>query len=101
VSGGDQAKEIAIGYEMESTGDHREFDWLLKGIPQPAGKSTEQVTDNIKFSTDTIDINFVPRDFDKALHKDADTANPDFTEAMATAFLNTIPGGTLVEEEGA
>lgn len=91
----DQAKEIAIGYEMESTGDNREFDWLLKGTPQPAGKSTQQTTDNINFSTDTIDINFVPRAFDGALHKDADTANPDFTTVKAETFLATIPGGTL------
>ncbi len=103
VNKNDQAKMIAVGYEVEAMSDNedkREMDWLFKGKAQPFGKTTQQTTDNINASTDTMTIDFVPRDFDGDIHKDADTANPDFTEEAAETFLNTVPGGTLYTEPG-
>ncbi len=97
----DQARKIAIGYELEAASDGadtRELEWLYKGDPQPFGKSTQQTTDNFNFSTDTMTINFVPRELDGDFKSEGDTAYPDFTEAAADAFLDTIPGGTLVTE---
>lgn len=101
VNEGDQAKTIAIGYELENVSDNgnkKEMEWLLKGKPQPFGKTTQQVTDSINISTDTMTIDFVPREFDGDIHKIADTANPEFTETAAETFLSTVPGGTLEQE---
>lgn len=92
----DQAKDIAIGYEVEQTGDNVELVWLLKGKAKPFGSNVQQSEENIKYSTDSIDIGFMPRDFNGDIKKDGDTSNADFTAEMATAFLLTIPGGTLV-----
>jgi phi13 family phage major tail protein len=92
----DQPKEIAIGYEMESTGDNQEFVWLFKGKAKPFAKTVQQTTDNINFSTDSIEIGFIPREHDGELKRDADTANPEFTSAVAAVYLDTVPGGTLV-----
>jgi phi13 family phage major tail protein len=92
----DQAPEIAIGYEMEATGNNQEFVWLFKGRAKPFAKTVQQTTDNMNFSTDSIEIGFVPREHDGELKRDADTANPDFTSEKAATYLDTIPGGTLV-----
>ncbi|MDF2609047.1 MAG: phi13 family phage major tail protein [Lachnospiraceae bacterium] len=92
----DQPKEIAIGYEVEQTGDNVEVVWLLKGKAKPFGNSVQQTTDNINYSTDSIDIGFMPTVFTGDIKKDGDTANEAFTAVVAAAFLDTIPGGTLV-----
>ena len=94
----DQAKEIAIGYEMESSGNHREFVWLFKGKPKPFAKTVQQTTDNFNFSIDSIEIGFLFREHDGELKRDADTANSDFTSEKAATYLDTIPGGELVTE---
>lgn len=94
-SADDQAPDIAVGYEVEETGGHRELVWLLKGKAKPIGSNVQQSTDNINFSTDTIDIGFIPRAFDKELKRFGDTANATFTETLADAFLETVPGATL------
>jgi len=91
----DQPKDIAIGYEIEQTGDNIELVWLLKGKAKPFGSNVQQSEDNIKFSTDSIEIGFMPTEFTGDIKKDGDTANTDFTAEMAAAFLNTIPGGSL------
>jgi phi13 family phage major tail protein len=103
VGKNDKANKIAIGYELEAesdTGIKKEMEWIFKGDPQPFGKTTQQTTDNINFSTDTMTINFVPRGLDGLIKKEADTANSAFTAEAAEAFLSTIPGGTLVENTG-
>ena len=93
---GDQAPEIAVGYEVEETGGHKELVWLLKGRAKPIADSRQQSTDNISFSQDSLEIGFVPRVFDKKIRDYGDTANADFTPEIATAYLDTVPGGTLV-----
>lgn len=94
----DQPKDIAIGYEVEQTGNNRELVWFFKGKAKPYGSNVQQTTENMNFSTDSIDIGLVPREFDGDLKVFGDTAHPTFTDAMADAFLNSIPGGTLVQE---
>jgi phi13 family phage major tail protein len=92
----DQPKDIAIGYELDETGDNTELVWLYKCKAKPFASSTQQTTENINFSQDTLNIGVMPRVFDGAIRAFGDTANADFTPEMATAFLATIPGGTLV-----
>lgn len=94
----DQPKDIAVGYEMESTGNNNEFVWLFKGKAKPFGRTVQQTTNNINFSTDTIDIAFIPRERDGQIKRDADTAHPDFTKEKAATYLDTVPGGELVTE---
>lgn len=90
----DQAKNIAFGFEVEQTENKREMMWLYKGKAQPFSNTVQQTTDNINFSTDTLTINFVPRELDGAIRAIGDTANADFTEVMAEAFLTKVPGST-------
>jgi phi13 family phage major tail protein len=96
VNKDDQAKDIAVGYELESTGDNAEYVWFPKCKARPFGNNNQQSTDNMNFSTDTIDIAVMARDFDGAIHFDADTANVDFTSTAAATFLDMVPDGTLV-----
>ncbi len=98
VNKDDQAKDIAIGYEIEQTGGKSEFTWLFKCKAKPLGKNAQQSTENMNYSTDSMDIAVMARENNGDFHYDADTANPDFTAEMAATFLNTIPGGELVAE---
>lgn len=93
---GDEAPEIAAGYEVEETGGNQELVWLLKGKAKPIASSVQQSTENISFSTDSLEIAFIPRIFDKKIKDFGDTANADFTAIMAAAYLDSVPGGTLV-----
>jgi phi13 family phage major tail protein len=95
---GTQPKDIAIGVELEETGDNRELCWFFMGKPRRSAQTTQQSTDNINFSTDSITIGLVQRALDKRLRSFGDTANSTFTSSAADAFLDTIPGGTLVTD---
>lgn len=88
---GDEPPYIALGYEVEQTGGTKEQIWFLKGRAQPANQTVQQSTDNLNFSTDSITINFIPRDSDKRIYWFGDTANSDYTAAQATAFFATGP----------
>lgn len=90
----DQAKDIAVGFEVEETGDNREFMWAFVGKPKPFANTVKQSEDNLTFSTDTISIGFKPRKIDGDIRKIGDTANEDFTSAMADTFLDSVPGNT-------
>lgn len=90
----DQAIDIAVGFEVEETGNNRELMWLYKGKVKPFANSVKQSEDNITFSTDTITIGFVPRALDGAIRAFGDTANADFTKVLADAFLTNVPGNT-------
>jgi phi13 family phage major tail protein len=92
----DQPKDIAIGYELDESGDNTEVVWLYKCKARPFAQNVQQVTNNINFAQDTINFGVVPREFDGAIRAFGDTANADFTKEAAAAFLGTIPGGTLV-----
>lgn len=95
---GDQAPNIAVGYEVEETENHKELVWLLKGKAKPIANTQQQSTDNITFSTDSLEIGFVPRTYDKEIKVFGDTANPDFTSEDAAVFLDSVPGSTLVTD---
>lgn len=88
---GDQAPDIALGYEVEQSGGTKEQVWLLKGRAQPANQTIQQSTDNLNFSTDSININFIPRESDGQIRFYGDTANTDYSEAQADAFFATGP----------
>lgn len=93
---GDEAKEIALGYMVEQTGNTAEYIWLLKGRPQPYASTVQQQTDNINFSTDSVTIEFVPREHDEEIRKFADSADPAFTKEMQDNWFKTVPG-TVVD----
>lgn len=91
VAAGDEPKYYAIGYKVEGTNNTCELVWLLKGRAQPYNSSVQQSTENINFSTDSITINFIPRDSDKVLYYFADTANPDFTKDQESKWFLSGP----------
>ncbi|WP_291568543.1 major tail protein [Clostridium sp. UBA2485] len=94
---GDEAKEIALGYLVEQTGDTDEYIWLLKGRPQPYASTVQQQTDNINFSTDSVTIEFVPREHDEEIRKFADSADLAFTKEMQDKWFLSVPGSTGVD----
>lgn len=96
----DQPKDIAVGFEVEQTNNKRELIWLYKGKVQPFANTVQQATDNINFSTDTLTINFIPRELDGNIRAIGDTANAEFTDVMADTFLTKVPGSTNTTEEG-
>ncbi|WP_461614372.1 major tail protein [Clostridium sp. Marseille-QA1073] len=91
---GDEAKEIALGYMVEQTGNTNEYIWLLKGRPQPYASTVQQQTDNINFSTDSVTIEFVPREHDTEIRKFADSADSAFTKEMQDKWFLNVPGST-------
>jgi phi13 family phage major tail protein len=97
---GTQPKDIAIGIEIEQTDDCRELCWFFKGKPRMGAQTVQQTTDNFNFSQDSITIGLVQRKFDGKLRAYGDTSNADFTDEAAGLFLDTIPGGTLIEGGG-
>ena len=88
---GDEAPYIAFGYEVEGTNKKNEYVWLLKGRAAPMNETHKQSEDNITFSTDTVNINFIPREKDKEIRYFADSANAAFTDAQAEAWFKTGP----------
>ena len=64
---GDEAPYIAVGYQVDETNKSVELIWLLKGRAQPFNSTVQQSSDSINFSTDSININFLPRDYDGSL----------------------------------
>ena len=88
---GDEAPYIAVGYKVEQTNRKVELIWLLKGRAQPISSSVQQSTETINFSTDSITINFIPRDSDKELRFFADSANADITQSQIDAWFLTGP----------
>lgn len=88
---GQEPPYIALGYEVEQTNGTSELVWLLKGRAQPVNETRQQSTDNIVFSTDSVTINFIPRDSDRQIRFFGDTANPDFTKEQADKFFTTGP----------
>lgn len=95
----DQPKDIAVGYEVEQTGNNRELVWFYKCKARPYAQTIQQSGENFNYSTDTITIGCMPREFDEKIKEFGDTANSDFTSEMADEFLNKIPGGTLRTEQ--
>lgn len=92
----DQAIDIAVGFEVEQTGDNKELMWLFKGKVKPFANTVQQSTDNITFSTDSIAIGFVPRAIDGGIRAIGDTANSTFTSEKAITFLDSVPGNTNI-----
>ena len=88
---GDEAPYIAVGYKVEQTNGKCELIWLLKGRAQPINSSVQQSTDNLNFSTDSITINFIPREFDSEIRYFADSANTDLTEKQINDWFATAP----------
>lgn len=88
---GDEAPYLAVGYEVEETNGCKELIWLLKGRAQPYNSNVQQSTDSINFSTDSLTVNFTPRDSDGKLKFFADTANGEFTAQQAEKWFQTGP----------
>lgn len=86
----DVAKYIAIGYLVEQTGGEAEYVWLLKGKPQPYGSTVQQTTENINYSTDSVTVNFIPRESDAEIRAFGDSADEAFVQAET--WFDTVPG---------
>ena len=88
---GDEAPYLAFGYKIEGTNKKDEYVWLLKGRATPMNETHKQSEDNITFSTDTMYINFIPREKDKEIRYYADSANSTFTTTQADGWFETGP----------
>lgn len=87
----DDAPFIAVGYQIEGTGKNKEYVWLLKGKAQPLNDSVQQRTTTINYSTQTLNVNFINRDFDGHLRFYADSTHEDFTAEQAKKWFSTPP----------
>lgn len=91
VKAGTVPKQIAMGYEVPQNNGKSEYVWLLKGSPKPINSTVQQSENNINYSTDTIEVDFVKRASDDMLKYYADASNPEFTEEQAKAWFNVGP----------
>lgn len=91
VKAGTTPKQIAMGYEVPQTNGKSEYVWLLKGSPRPRNFTVKQSEDNINYSTDTIEIDFVKRNSDDMFKYFADESYPDFTEEQAEVWFKEGP----------
>lgn len=95
VEAGKTANYIAFGYEVEQSNGKSEYVWLLKGRPKAMNSDVRQSEDNITYSTDTIEIEFVKRVSDNMLKFYADESNPDFTAEQATKWFDEGPSSVV------
>lgn len=82
----DKPVVTAMYMEIEHDDGGYEAIWLLCGKAQPLSVNAQQREDNITFSTETLTMNFVRREKDKALMKMADTDDTAFNTAAQTSF---------------
>ena len=83
----DTPGKVAVYFEIEHDDGGYEAVWLLVGTAQPLNISAQQTESNINYSTETLNIDFVRREKDKAVIVIADTDDASFTSANQTAFL--------------
>lgn len=57
---GNEPIEFSLGWEVELTGGGAEFVWFTKCKAQPLQNEVQQGTDNINFSTDTLNVTAMP-----------------------------------------
>lgn len=88
---GDEPPYIAAGYVVDGTSRTKEYVWLLKGRAAPVNESIQQQTSSINFSTDSVTINFIPREYDREIRFYGDTANESFTQAQADKWFEQGP----------
>ena len=88
---GQTAEYIAVGYTVPQSDGTSEYIWLLKGRPEPLASDVKQSENNINYSTDKMNINFVKRESDNQLRFIADSAHPDFTEGQAKEWFTNGP----------
>ena len=86
VKTSDKPAKIAIYAEMEHDDGGYEAVWLLVGRAEPANIGGQQKEQQINYTTDTININFIRREKDKMLLRLADTDDANFTTAKQTSF---------------
>lgn len=94
----DDAPYIAIGYQIDGTGKNKEYIWLLKGKAQPINDSAQQRTGTINYSTQTLNTNFINRNFDGNLRFYADSTHEDFTAEQAGKWFLEPPVSPLVKQ---
>ena len=97
VDGDMQSKEFALGIEIEQSGGGKECIWLLKCTAQPYAFSVKQREGNIDYSTDSITIEAMAREFDGVFELIGDTNNATFTKAKAAAFFDAVPTTVTAE----
>jgi len=95
IEAGKTANYIAFGYEIEQSDGKSEYVWLLKGRPKPMNETLTQSEDNITYSTDTIEIEFVKRISDDNLKWFADASNPDFVSTQAAKWFTSGPSAVV------
>ena len=83
----DTPGQVAVYFEIEHDDGGYEAVWMLVGTAQPLPIAAQQAESNINYSTETLNIDFVRREKDKAVLVMADTDDADFTTTNQTAFL--------------
>lgn len=84
----DTPGKVAIYFEIEHDDGGYEACWLLVGKAQPLGINAQQREDNITYSTESLTMNFIRREKDKAVIMRADTDDNTFDTAAQTAFAS-------------
>ena len=87
----DQSPYIALGLEIEQSNGERELVWLLKGKAQPNANTVQQTENNMNYSTESVKLSFVAREFDGNFEAICDTAYTTVTPQVASAFLTAVP----------
>lgn len=80
--------EFSLGWEVELTGGGSEFVWFTKCKAQPIQNEVQQGTDNINFSTDTLNLTAMP-DENGDIRLFGETIDSDFK--CADTWFKSIP----------
>lgn len=90
VKASDTPNFVACYFEIPQDDGNKEQLWLLVGQSDPSNITAKQSESNITFSTDSITINFKPRNLDKKVLRYADTSTNGFSEIISK-MLETNP----------
>ncbi len=87
----DKAPYVAFGFEIEHTDGKSEYVWLFKGKVEPFEDDLKQMEGKIEYGTQKGKMSFIPRDYDSAIRKYADSGATDFDTTIATGWFNAVP----------
>jgi len=89
----DVPADFAMGFTIDLTGGEVEVTWLVKCSVTPPNKNTQQTTENMNHSPDSVTIFAMPLEYNGYYEHIGDTSDKEsgFTMADAAAFFNTVP----------
>lgn len=98
ATSGDLPKPLAIGWEVEKTGNKSEFVWFPYCVGSPVEQTTQQSEDNINYSRDQITLLAMEHNSIKRFYTLVDQEIEGNEEVTAEKFFSKVQITDTIEE---